>query len=36
MQGIVMLQQRIQNEDMVERWRGVPEESADAGAPVGS
>jgi len=26
MQGIVMLQQRIQNEDMVERWRGMEQE----------
>src|SRR6476646_3716754 len=25
-QGIVLLQERIQNEDMAERWRGVPQE----------
>ena len=25
-QGIVLLQQRIQNEDMAERWRGMEQE----------
>jgi hypothetical protein len=24
LEGVVLLQQRIQNEDMAERWRGEP------------